>query len=105
MAAALAALNGEAAGVPKSRDGAVESIRMLRVARCDAVKARTPGGQPAARPDSHRTRASAPATGQAATPAASGSRGAVPPLDLASPCEGAKAALASVGRRSPSADR
>ena len=44
VAAALAALNGEAAGVPKSRDGAAESIRMLRVARCGAVKARTQAG-------------------------------------------------------------
>ncbi len=39
VAAALAALNGEAAGVPKSRDGAAESIRALRVARAGAVKA------------------------------------------------------------------
>jgi transposase len=44
VAAALAALNGEAAGVPRSRNGAAESIRMLRVARCDAVKARTQAG-------------------------------------------------------------
>lgn len=44
VASALAALNGEAAGVPKSRDGAVESIRALRVARADAVKARTQAG-------------------------------------------------------------
>jgi transposase len=44
VAAALAALNGEAAGVPKSRDGAVESIRALRVARAGAVKARTQAG-------------------------------------------------------------
>ncbi len=41
VAAALAALNGEASGVPKSHDGAAESIRMLRVARAGAVKART----------------------------------------------------------------
>jgi transposase len=31
VAAALAALNGEASGMPKSRDGLVESIRALRV--------------------------------------------------------------------------
>jgi hypothetical protein len=37
VAAALAALNGEASDVPKSRDGAAESIRMLRVARAVAV--------------------------------------------------------------------
>jgi transposase len=41
VAAALAALNGEATGQPKSHDGAVESIRMLRVARRGALKART----------------------------------------------------------------
>jgi transposase len=40
-AAARAALAGTAAGVPKARDGAVEAIRALRVARHSAVKART----------------------------------------------------------------
>ena len=39
--AALAALNGKASGAPKSHDGEVESIRMLRVARRGAIKART----------------------------------------------------------------
>ena len=39
IAAALAALNGEASGQPKSGDGAVESIRALLVARRGAVKA------------------------------------------------------------------
>ena len=41
VAAALAALSGEACGVPKSHDGAVESIRALKVARRGAVKSRT----------------------------------------------------------------
>ena len=40
-AAARAALNGDAAVVPKSADGSVEAIRMLSVARRSAVKART----------------------------------------------------------------
>lgn len=40
-AAARAALNGEACGVPKSGNGDVESIRMLRLARRSAVKARS----------------------------------------------------------------
>ncbi len=40
-AAARAAFSGAAAGKPKSRDGAVEAIRVLRVARTSAVKART----------------------------------------------------------------
>jgi transposase len=40
-AAARAALNGEAAGAPKSRDGHAEALRALGVARRGAVKART----------------------------------------------------------------
>jgi transposase len=40
-AAARAVLSGEARATPKSRDGVVESIRVLRVARSSAVKART----------------------------------------------------------------
>lgn len=39
-AAARAALSGRATGTPKTRDGAVEMIRTLRVARTGAVKAR-----------------------------------------------------------------
>lgn len=39
--AARAVLAGVAAGTPKSRDGAVEAIRALRVTRTGAVKART----------------------------------------------------------------
>ena len=41
QAAARAALNGQATGVPKSGDGPVEGIRMLSVARRSAIKART----------------------------------------------------------------
>ena len=40
-AAARAALSGAATGIPKQRDGRVEAIRALRVARRGAVKART----------------------------------------------------------------
>ncbi|MEY9864139.1 transposase, partial [Catenulispora sp. GAS73] len=40
-AAAAAVASGRAAGAPKSRTGAVEAIRMLRVARTSAVKSRT----------------------------------------------------------------
>jgi transposase len=40
-AAAAAVLSGAAAGIPKTRDGAVEAIRTLRVARRSAIKART----------------------------------------------------------------
>lgn len=41
LAAARAALSGEAAGMPKTRSGPVEAIRALRVARRGAIKART----------------------------------------------------------------
>lgn len=40
-AAAAAVASGRAAGTPKTGDGTVEAIRMLRVARTSAVKART----------------------------------------------------------------
>ncbi len=39
-AAARAALSGRATGIPKSRDGIVEAIRVVRAARTGAVKAR-----------------------------------------------------------------
>ena len=41
QAAARAALNGQATGLPKSGNGPVEAIRMLTVARRSAIKART----------------------------------------------------------------
>ena len=41
QAAARAALNGQASGLPKSGNGPVEAIRMLVVARRSAIKART----------------------------------------------------------------
>jgi transposase len=40
-AAAAAVLAGRATGIPKSRDGVVEAIRVLRIARRSAVKIRT----------------------------------------------------------------
>ena len=40
-AAAAAVLSGAASGIPKTRDGLVEAIRTLRVARRSAIKART----------------------------------------------------------------
>jgi len=39
-AAASAVISGEALGIPKSKDGPVESVRALRVARQSAIKAR-----------------------------------------------------------------
>jgi transposase len=41
IAAARAALSGQANGVPKTRTGPVEAIRALRIARAGAVKSRT----------------------------------------------------------------
>ena len=41
LAAARAALSGQATASPKTRTGPVEAIRALRVARNGAVKART----------------------------------------------------------------
>ena len=41
QAAARAALNGQATGLPKSGNGPVEAIRMLTVVRRSAIKART----------------------------------------------------------------
>ncbi len=43
-AAARAALSGTAAGTPKSQDGLVEAIRLLRLTRRSAMKARTQAG-------------------------------------------------------------
>ncbi|MET9915191.1 IS110 family transposase [Streptomyces sp. NPDC006476] len=40
-AAATAVLSSRATGIPKSRDGVVEAVRVLRIARRSAVKART----------------------------------------------------------------
>ena len=99
VAAALAALSGEASGVPKSRDGAVESIRALRVARAGAVKARTQAGNQLrdlilTAPEQVRQQlAGLPSQRQVDVAARFRLR------DLASPAEGAKAAMASVARR------
>jgi hypothetical protein len=45
FAAARVVLSGEARAIPKTRDGIVESIRVLRNTRASAVKARTQAGQ------------------------------------------------------------
>jgi transposase len=44
-AAARMVLSGEATATPKRRDGMVESIRVLQIARRSAIKARTQAGQ------------------------------------------------------------
>jgi transposase len=99
VAAALAALNGEASGAPKAHDGAVESIRMLRVARRGALKARTQAGNQlrdliVTAPEQLRERLAPLPTARRVELAAR-----FRPGDLTSPGEGAKAAMATVARR------
>jgi transposase len=99
VAAALAALSGEASGMPKSRDGAAESIRALKAARAGAVKARTQAGNQLrdlilTAPEPVRQQLfGLPAAKQVAIAAR------FRPGGLACPAEGAKAAMASVARR------
>jgi transposase len=99
VAAALAALNGEASGVPKSHDGAAESIRALKVARAGAVKARTQAANQlrdliVTAPEALRSQL-APLPAQDRVRLAARFR----PGGLAGPGQGAKAAMASVARR------
>jgi transposase len=99
VAAAVAALSGEASGVPKSRDGAAESIRALKVARAGAVKARTQAGNQlrdlilTAPEQVRRPLAGLPGPRQVNVAAR------FRPHGLADPVEGTKAAMASVARR------
>jgi transposase len=99
VAAALAALNGEASGTPKSRDGAVESIRALRVARRSAVKAATQAGNQlrdliVTAPEPLRAKLSPLSTSARMALAAR-----LRPGDLTDPAEATKQALASLARR------
>ena len=56
VAAARAVQAGTATGTPKARDGVVESIRALRVARHGAIKSHTAADQRAAADAHHRRR-------------------------------------------------
>jgi transposase len=99
VAAALAALNGEASGKPKSGDGTVESIRALQVARRGAVKARTQAGNQlrdliVTAPEAVREKLAGLPTPKRVTLAAR-----FRPGDLASPAEAARTAMAAVARR------
>jgi transposase len=99
VAAALAALNGEASGRPKSHDGAVESIRALQVARRGAVKAHTQAGNQLrdliiTAPEVLREKLAGLPTSERVKLAAR-----FRPGDLTSPTEAAKAAMATVARR------
>lgn len=97
--AARAALNGQAHTTPKSRDGAVEMIRVLRVARRGAMKARV-----AAVEQLRSLLQSAPEDlraahgGQSATQLARTCAG-LRPGRLDDPCAATKAALRSIARR------
>ena len=99
VAAALAALNGEASGVPKSRDGLVESIRALRVARAGAVKARTQAGNQLrdlilTAPEQVRQQLAGLSRGRQVEVTARFRL-----RDLAGPAAGVRAAMASAARR------
>ena len=94
IAAARAVLAGTAAGIPKSRDGVVESIRALRVVRRTAIKAHT-----AALNALHSTVVSAPEELRAALQPLSTKQLVTtcarlrPGADLADPLHGTKRAL------------
>src|SRR5690348_1253842 len=79
VAAAVAALSGEASGMSKSRDGAAEAGPGAAGGPGRRGQGPHPSGQPAARPDPHRTRATAAAPGRAPSQAAGGRGGPVPP--------------------------
>jgi len=100
VAAAMAALNGDETAVPKAGTGAAESIRLLKVARAGAVKARTQAGNQlrdltVTAPAALREQL-APLTTRARVTAAAAF---TPGGDLADPAHGARAAMAAVARR------
>ncbi|MGI0151446.1 MAG: IS110 family transposase, partial [Thermoplasmata archaeon] len=99
-AAARAVLSGEAHSAPKSRDGAAEGLRALRVARRGAVKARTQAANQLrdlvlTAPEALRARLR-PLNIAARAVLAARFR---PALRLADPLEATKAAMHSVARR------
>jgi transposase len=99
VAAALAALNGEASGRPKAHDGAVESLRTLQVARRGAVKASSQAANQlrdliVTAPEPLRARLSPLPTGERVALAAR-----FRPGELSDPGEAAKAAMAAIARR------
>jgi transposase len=99
IAAALAALNGEASGTPKSNDGAVESIRALRVTRRGAVKAATQASNQlrdliVTAPEPLRAK-----LGPLSTSARVALAARFRPGELTDPLEATKQAMASLARR------
>jgi transposase len=99
-AAAEAVASGRAAGTPKTREGIVEAIRALRVARRSAVKARTQAVNQARQllvtaPEALRGQL----RGLSAARLAEASARLRPGGDLADPIQALRAALRRLGRR------
>jgi Bacteriocin-protection, YdeI or OmpD-Associated/Domain of unknown function (DUF1905) len=105
VAAAVAALSGEASGMPKSRDGAAEAGPGAESGPRRGGRGPHPSRPPAARPDPHRTRASAPAAGRAALRAAGRGGGPVPPRWPGLPGRGHHGGDGQRGPPPPAADR
>ena len=98
-AAARAALNGDACGTPKAGGGPVESVRVLRLARRSAIKARTQAanqihGLTITAPDQLRSRLRGLSTGDCVALCAR-----FRTSDVADPAEATKHALRSLARR------
>lgn len=99
-AAARAALNGEATAIPKSHDGIVESIRVLRIAFCSTRNARTRVANQLrdlvlTAPESLRHRLDGLDTAARVQRAA----GLRPGADLSDPAEATKAAMRALARQ------
>jgi transposase len=99
-AAATAVASGRATGTPKTRDGIVEAIRSLRVARRSAVKARTQAINQARQlvitaPEHLR----AALRGLSAADLATACARLRPTSDLADPAQAVKFALRRLGKR------
>jgi len=77
--AARAALSGRACGAAKSRDGNVEAIRALVVAKRSARSAKIQALNQRAPPELHRARAAAAAPGRGVPPPSGGPRGGAAP--------------------------
>lgn len=97
--AARAALNGDATGIPKAGSGPVESVRVLRLARRSALKARTQAANQirdliVTAPDQLRSRLRALDTDRRVAVCVRFRTG-----EVADPVEATKAALRSLARR------
>lgn len=103
IAAARAALSGTASATPKTRNGPVEAIRVLRLARASAVKARTAAinqlkGVIVAAPEQLRTTLAALNTTAALVEHCARFRPAKP-ATMADPTNATKTALRALARR------